>query len=135
MAAIRSGVTGVPRKRHVRRYALPYLACYLTSFLHTTLERASRGKHVRLLSTGSAPPRAKGAIGARAKRAFFTCTPLTTHPPAVLTARASSPPRSLIQHRKRVRRCSSSAHKSAHLPGQHLLDSNPPKLTIAGTVP
>jgi len=42
-----------------RRYALPYLACYLTSFLHTTLERASRGKHVRLLSTGSAPPPAQ----------------------------------------------------------------------------
>jgi hypothetical protein len=80
--------------------------------LHTTLERASRGKHVRFLSTGSAPPPAQWRHqGPRKAGRLHVHSPhhSPTHRP---TARVSRPPRSLIQHRQRVRRRSSAAHKA-----------------------
>ena len=57
--------------------------------LHTTRERASRGKHVRFLQPEARRLPPNRAIKARAKRAAFTCTPLTTHPLTVL--RRTSP--------------------------------------------
>jgi hypothetical protein len=84
--------------------------------LHTTLERASRGKHVRFLSTGSAPPPAQWRHqGPRKAGRLHVHSPhhSPTHRP---TARVSRPPRSLIQHRQRVRRRSSAAHKARTCP-------------------